>query len=88
MHVVGFRMQLLRIAALSMIYFYYFNYVLIQRGETELRMQIPEDWRGFGFPGAGAISGSYREFVKQFTWVLGTELLSSARAVHVLSHFS
>lgn len=35
MHVVGFRMQLLHLAALLLIYFYYFNYVCWCRGEGQ-----------------------------------------------------
>lgn len=46
---------------------------------------VPESADACGFKGLDSGELELKETVSQFMWVLGTELLSSARAVHALS---
>lgn len=46
---------------------------------------VPESADACGFKGLDSRELELKETVSQFMWVLGTELLSSARAVHALS---
>lgn len=72
-------MQLLCIATLLKIYCYFLNYVCVVCGGGAwcLRVQMPA--------GLDSRELELKEIVSQFMWVLGTELLSYARAVHALS---